>query len=365
MSFFGNKFRINIFGRSHAPHIGVEIWGLPKGFVIDCQKLSDFMARRAPGKGVFSTSRKEPDLPVFTEGVEDLTVVSDKVTAVIYNKNQHSSDYGKLRAVPRPGHADYAAYLKYGTDYDLAGGGEFSGRLTAPLCIAGGIAMQILEKMGIFVGAHIYSVKDIHDTPFDSVNITKDQLLAPGQKSFAVIDDDAGEKMKSLIENTKAELDSVGGVVECAVIGMKCGVGGELFDGLESKISASLFGIPAVKGVEFGDGFSVSERFGSENNDPYTVKNGKVTPVTNRAGGILGGISTGMPITVRAAIKPTPSISKPQKSVDMNTLEEVELVIGGRHDSCIVPRAVAAVEAAVAVAILDKITENGCEIHGS
>ena len=358
MSFFGEKLRIEIFGRSHAKCIGVNIWGLPKGLRIDFEKLSGFMARRAPGSSVFSTPRKESDLPVFEEGIEDFSVVGDKVRAVIYNKNQHSGDYGKLKAIPRPGHADYSAYMKYGTDYDLAGGGEFSGRLTAPLCIAGGIAKQILEENGILVGAHVFSVGDVKDLEFDPVSLDKDTLLLPSQRAMPVLCEQKGREMLELISNAKSTGDSIGGCVECAVIGLRAGVGGELFDGLESRFASALFGIPAVKGVEFGDGFSVCERLGSENNDSYGVVNGKVVPMTNHAGGILGGISTGAPLTLKVAIKPTPSISKPQKSVNMNTLEEVELVIGGRHDSCIVPRAVAAVEAAVAIALLDKLIES-------
>lgn len=358
MSFFGRKLQIEIYGRSHAPSIGVNIKGLPKGFLIDTQKLYEFMERRAPKKSAFSTSRKEPDLPVFTQGVENGVITGDVVSGVIYNQNQHSSDYNKLAAIPRPGHADFAAYKKYGTDYDMSGGGEFSGRLTAPLCIAGGIAKQILENKGIFIGAHIYSVGNIEDTPFETLELDRKTLESAGKKPFATLDDERGREMLALIEKTKAELDSVGGVVECAVIGMPAGVGAELFGGLESRISDALFGVPAVKGVEFGDGFAASRTFGSLNNDNYCVKDGEVVPATNHAGGILGGISTGAPIIVRAAIKPTPSISKPQKSVNMKTLDEIELVIGGRHDSCIVPRAVAAVEAALAVALLDKIIEN-------
>ena len=358
MSFFGRKVQIEIYGRSHAPCIGVNIKGLPKGFKIDSEKLYKFMERRSPKKSAFSTSRKEPDLPVFTRGVEDGVITGDLVSAVIYNQNQHSADYNKLSAIPRPGHADFAAYKKYGTDYDMSGGGEFSGRLTAPLCIAGGIAKQILEDKGIFVGAHIYSVGDIEDTPFETLDLDREAIESAGKKSFATLDDERGKDMLALIEKIKADLDSVGGIVECAVIGMPAGVGAELFGGIESRISDALFGVPAVKGVEFGDGFAASRTFGSLNNDNYYVKNGEVLPMTNHAGGILGGISTGAPIIVRAAIKPTPSISKPQKSVNMKTLESVDLVIGGRHDSCIVPRAVAAIEAAVALAVLDKICEN-------
>lgn len=358
MSFFGRKVQIEIYGRSHAPCIGVNITGLPKGFAINIEKLYEFMERRSPKKSAFSTSRKEPDLPVFTHGVEDGVITGDTVSAVIYNQNQHSSDYNKLAAIPRPGHADFAAYKKYGMDYDMSGGGEFSGRLTAPLCIAGGIAKQILETLGVFVGAHIYSIGEIYDIPFETLDLDREAIEDPGKKSFATIDDECGQKMLALIEKVKSELDSVGGTVECAVIGMPAGVGGELFGGLESRISDALFGVPAVKGVEFGDGFATSRTFGSLNNDNYYVKNGEVLPLTNHAGGILGGISTGAPIIVRAAIKPTPSISKPQKSVNMKTLESVDLVIGGRHDSCIVPRAVAAIEAAVAIAVLDKLTEN-------
>jgi len=358
MSFFGRKIQIEIYGRSHGECIGVNIKGLPNGFEINSEELYAFMERRSPKKSAFSTSRKEPDLPIFTCGVENGAVIGDTVCAVIYNQNQHSGDYNKLAGIPRPGHADFAAYKKYGTDYDLSGGGEFSGRLTAPLCIAGGIAKQILKKSGIFVGAHIYSVGEIADTAFETLDLDRKTLEAPGKKPFATLDDARGKQMLELIERTKADLDSVGGVIECAVIGMPAGVGGELFGGIESRISEALFGVPAVKGVEFGDGFASARNLGSLNNDNYCVKGGEVLPMTNHSGGILGGISTGAPIIVRAAIKPTPSISKVQKSVNMKTLESVDLVIGGRHDSCIVPRAVAAIEAAVAVAVLDKLFED-------
>ena len=357
MSIFGRNLQIDIYGRSHAEYIGVNIKGLPKGFKIDTDKLMEFMKRRAPKKSAFSTSRTEGDVPIFTEGVEDGVVVGDTVVALIYNQNQRSGDYNKLAGVPRPGHADFAAYKKYGVDYDLSGGGEFSGRLTAALCIAGGIAKQILEERGIYVGAHIYAVGDIDDTPFESLELDKNAVESAGKKEFATVSNKAGEKMLALIENTKNSLDSIGGVIECAVIGMPAGIGGELFGGLESRICEAVFGVPAVKGVEFGDGFAVAKAFGSQNNDQYVVQNGEVLPISNHAGGILGGISTGAPIIVRAAIKPTPSISKMQKSVNMKTLEPVDLVIGGRHDSCIVPRAVAAIEAAVALAVLDKIFE--------
>ena len=353
---FGDKIKINIFGESHAEKIGMTLCGVPKGEKIDLDELYEFMLRRAPGRDDTSTARKEADKPVFLSGIENGVTTGDVIEAVIYNTNQHSKDYSSLKETPRPSHADYTAIMKYGETVDLRGGGAFSGRLTAPLCIGGGIAKQLLAKKGILVGAHIFSVGSVSDTPFDSVNLDKDTLTLAGQKPFPTISCEAGEKMRAEILAAKEDGDSIGGVVECAVIGVGRGFGGPLFEGVEGKIAMALFGIPAVKGVEFGAGFDLAKMRGSEANDPFAYKNGEVVTTKNNSGGIIGGITSGMPLVVRAAFKPTPSIAKEQQTVNLVTKETTTLKIVGRHDPCIVARAVAAVEAAVALTILDIIS---------
>ena len=354
MSFdFGNKIRISIFGRSHSEEIGVTIDGLPKGFKIDEEKLSSFMLRRAPGRDKFSTTRKEPDRPEITSGVTDGVTNGETFRAVIKNTNKRSNDYDNLKGIPRPGHADFSAYSKYGTDYDMAGGGEFSGRLTAPLCIAGGILKQMLEEKGIHIGAHISSIVNVKDDRFSPTAVNKNDFV--GDKEFPVINDARGEEMQKEILAAKETGDSVGGTIECAITGIPSGVGNTFFGGWESAISSAVFAIPAVKGIEFGRGFEASTLRGSENNDAFILDGDKVVTKTNNHGGILGGIASGMPIIFNVAFKPTPSIAKKQKSVDLNKMEETSIVITGRHDPCIVKRAVPCVEAAAAIAIANII----------
>ena len=327
---FGNLFRFTIFGQSHAPAIGVCIEGIPSGFEIDMDALSAFLARRAPG-GRYATSRREPDAPEFIAGLNEGKTCGAPVTAVIRNTNTRSADYEYMRFTPRPGHADYTAMVKYGSSRDYSGGGQFSGRLTAPLCIAGGIALQLLEKKGIEISASIVSIGGEIDR----------------------------EKMFELIDRVRSEGDSVGGVIECRIAGLPAGVGEPMFDGLENRIAQAVFGIPAVKGIEFGAGFAASAMRGSECNDPFVLDgDGRVMTEGNRHGGILGGISSGMPVVFRAAFKPTPSIAKPQQSVDLQAMTETSLEIRGRHDPCIVPRALPCVEAAAAVAVYDLILES-------
>ncbi len=326
---FGSCFRFTIFGQSHAPAIGVTMEGLPSGFEIDMEKLSAFMARRAPG-GKYSTARKEADAAEFISGLVDGKTCGAPVTAIIRNKDTRSTDYEYMRYIPRPGHADYTAMVKYGFDRDHSGGGQFSGRLTAPLCIAGAIAMQLLEKQGISISARIESIGGERDE----------------------------NKMFELIEKVRAEGDSVGGVISCTVDGLPVGLGEPMFGGMENRISQAVFGIPAVKGIEFGAGFAAADMRGSECNDPFVLDNGRVVTEGNNHGGILGGISSGMPINFRVAIKPTPSIAKVQRSVDMQSGVETELQVRGRHDPCIVPRALPCVEAAAAVAVYDALLES-------
>ncbi|MGN8889333.1 chorismate synthase [Dysosmobacter sp. HCP28S3_G4] len=355
---FGKTLKISVFGQSHGKAIGVNIDGLPAGESIDPDALNAFMARRKPGKSPLSTSRKEADAPVFLSGLENGVTCGFPLCAIIENGDQHSSDYDELREKPRPGHADYTAWVKWHGAADMRGGGHFSGRLTAPLCIAGGIAKQILARRSIFVGAHLLEVAGIPDQPFP---LRPDAALfdAVAAKAFPVLDDGAGERMQAAILAARKDGDSVGGVIQCAAVGLPAGLGDPMFDGLENRLAAALFGIPAVKGLEFGAGFAASRCRGSENNDPFTVEDGRVVTTSNHAGGILGGISTGMPLVFQLAMKPTPSISKPQHTVSLPNMEDAELVVRGRHDPCIAHRAVPVAEAVTAAVLLDVLLENG------
>lgn len=350
---FGTNIKITIFGQSHSQAMGVVIDGIPAGIKLDLDKICRFMQRRAPGNSDISTPRKEEDFPNIISGIVESTTCGAPICAVIENKNAKSDDYDKLKEIPRPSHADFSAYMKHNGFNDIRGGGNFSGRLTAPLCFAGAICLQILEEKGIFIGAHITSIGKIKEERFDPVNVSADLLQALTKKEFPVLDDTAGSNMKAEILNAKKQLDSVGGTVECAVVGVPAGIGEPIFEGIENKLSQIIFGIPAIKGIEFGNGFDCAGLFGSENNDEFMVNDDKITTKTNNHGGILGGISSGMPIIFKVAVKPTPSIGKSQISVNLKTKESEELVVGGRHDPCIVPRAVPCIEAATAIAILD------------
>lgn len=357
-STWGNKIKISVFGQSHAEAIGVCVDGLPAGERVDREELQRFMQRRAPGRSAVSTPRREADeVKILCGLVEDVTCGAP-LAAIIENTNTRSKDYEFLKETPRPAHADYPAQVKYGGFQDVRGGGHFSGRLTAPLCIAGGICLQILARKGIEIAAHICSVGDVQDEGFDPMGLSRESLAGLRAADFPTLSAEKGEEMSALILAAAAEGDSVGGTVECIVTGLPVGIGGPLFGGLDGKIASAIFGIPAVKGIEFGAGFAAARMKGSENNDPYTVKDGKIQTLSNNAGGILGGISTGMPLIFKTAFKPTPSITKPQQSVRLSTLEETELRVVGRHDPCIVPRAVPVVEAVTAIALLDALLEN-------
>ncbi|MBQ7010321.1 MAG: chorismate synthase [Clostridia bacterium] len=349
---YGNNLNLYVDGGSHDPSISMKLEGFPADIEIDMDELAAFLARRAPGKGPHSTARKEADRPVFSSGIVNGRTTGGPIHAVIYNKDMRPSDYS-YNDVPRPGHADYTAVMKYGKDVNISGGGHFSGRLTAPYCIAGGLCKQYLKTLGIEVLAHVYSVADVNDTPFDPVNVGRTEAEALKDKEIAVLDTGKAEMMLDAVARAKADGDSLGGIIECAVIGIDAGHGEHMFAGVEGRISSALYSIPAVKGVEFGAGFAAAAMRGSENNDPFSVKNGKIVTKTNNCGGILGGMTNGMPVICRAAIKPTPSIAKEQDSVSISSLEARKIRVGGRHDPCIVFRAVAAVEAAVAVAITD------------
>ena len=363
MSFhYGNNLKLQIFGQSHSEAVGATVEGLPAGFEIDFDELSAFLARRAPGQAL-STPRKEKDAPVFVSGVTDGVLNGAPLTALIYNENTQSKDYSELKIKPRPGHADYPAQVKFGGHNDIAGGGQFSARLTAPLCAVGGIVLQILKKKGIDVCAHILSVGDVRDASFDPVSDQTEQFDELRRRYPCVIDPAAGEKMKSLIEAVRAEGDSVGGIVECKITGLPVGIGGAGFGGLDGAIAAAMFGIPAVKGVEFGAGFGAAALRGSENNDEYYFdENDEVKTYTNNCGGILGGISNGMPVIFRVSFKPTPSIGREQRTVNLQTGKNDVLTVRGRHDPCVVLRAVPVAEAAAAIAVYDMMCENGTEV---
>lgn len=350
---FGEKIKISVFGESHGQAIGCVIDGLPSGVKLDMDKIYADMSRRAPGKDKFATPRLEKDIPHILSGTLNNVTTGAPLAMIIENTNTRSGDYGNLLTVPRPSHSDYPAYVKYNGFNDIRGGGHFSGRLTAPIVFAGAVAKQILEEKGIKIGAHIAQVGNAFDKAFDKNNISADLLNKLTSTNFSVIDDTAEEKMREEIEEARMSQDSVGGIIECAVIGVPTGVGGNMFSTVESKLSSILFGVPAVKGVEFGEGFGFAFMRGSQANDPYCISDGKVAVKTNNNGGVLGGITTGAPIVFRVAIKPTPSISQPQQSVNLQTMEEEALVINGRHDPCIVPRAVPVIEAVSALGMLD------------
>ena len=362
---YGNNITLTIFGGSHDSEIGMTLTGFPAGVRLPEAELLAFMARRAPGQGPWATARKEPDIPVFTAGITEEIVDGGKVyisdgspmRAVIINTNQRSGDYTFLLNTPRPSHADYPARVKFGETVDLRGGGKYSGRLTAPLCIAGAFCMAYLRERGIEVGAHILQVGAVKDAAFDRLHLTPEALHAPATSSFSVIDPEAGEAMKGEIECARMTADSVGGIVECAVIGLPVGLGDHPFDGMEGRISSILFSIPAVKAVAFGDGFDFALGYGSTHNDAYRVENGEIVTKTNHCGGIVGGMSTGMPVIFTCGFKPTPSIGCEQESVSLSRRENTTMTVKGRHDPCIIPRAVPVVEAAAAVAVVDMMLD--------
>lgn len=354
---FGNLLKISLFGESHGSAVGVLLDGLPAGEAIDLEALQKFLDRRRPGKNSLSTARCEPDRPRFLSGITGGRTNGSPLCAVIDNSDVRSSDYTALADKPRPGHADYTAYVRWRGRADGRGGGHLSGRLTAPLCLAGGIVKQILARRGIHTGAHLASVAGICDEPFPPVP-TAELFEAISTKAFPVIDGQKGRQMQKKIAEAAAQGDSVGGVIECAAIGVPAGLGSPHFDGVENRLAAALFGIPAVKGLEYGAGFESAALRGSQNNDPFVIdKGGAVRTATNNCGGILGGITNGMPLLLRAAVKPTPSIGMAQQTVSLSRREATGVVVKGRHDPCIAHRAVPVVEAVTAAVIFDLILE--------
>jgi len=349
----GNKLKLSIFGESHGEAIGCVLDGLPAGLALDFEKIYLDMARRAPGKDKTATPRLEKDVPHILSGVLDGVTTGAPLAMMIENTNTRSADYSKTAQVPRPGHSDYPAYVKYSGHNDVRGGGHFSGRLTAPLVFAGAVAKQLLAQQGVTVGAHIRRIGSVCDMPFDKLKVNAATLNELTDGRFSVLDRGAEAKMREEIETYRAKQDSIGGEIECAAVGLPAGIGGNMLDTLEGELAKLLFGIPAIKGVQFGLGFGFSEACASQVNDEYEIRDGRVALLANNNGGILGGISTGAPLIVSVAVKPTPSISQPQRSVNLATMENETLTVQGRHDPCIVPRAVPAVEAAVALVLAD------------
>lgn len=348
---FGNNISVTLFGESHGPMIGATIDGLPSGIAIDTKYIEKCLLARAP-YGKISTSRRESDEPIFISGVFGGFTTGTPLTVLIKNKNTESKDYTEIFDTPRPSHADYTASVKFGQWRDYRGGGHFSGRITAALVAAGAILRSALENKNIFIGTHISRLGGISDRGFNDFDADISLL---GEKQFPVLDSDAASFMEKKIEDAAKDGDSVGGVLESAVIGVPAGVGEPWFDTLEGVISHALFSVPGVKGVEFGAGFGFADMLGSEANDPFSTDGEKIFTVTNNNGGINGGISNGMPIIFRTAIKPTPSIYKAQSSVSLSKMENRTLEIAGRHDPAIIHRARAVIDAVTAIAVSDML----------
>lgn len=356
-SIWGKNIKISLFGESHGNAIGVVLDGLPSGVELNLESIAGEMVRRAPGKSDLSTSRAEEDVPEIISGFFEGRTTGTPLCAIIHNTDKNSGDYSGLKYLMRPGHADFSGAVHYKGFNDYRGGGHFSGRITAPLVFGGAVCKQILKTKGIAITAHILSIKDIDDKAFDEMNIHDIDFDSLKKRELPLLNPQKEQAMREVITKAKEECDSVGGVVECMITGIKPGVGEPFFDSVESVLSHILFSIPAVKAVEFGCGFEMTKMFGSQSNDAFYYENNRVKTKTNHNGGILGGITTGMPIIFKAAIKPTPSIAKLQNTVNIKEQKDSMLTISGRHDPCIVPRALPVIEAAAAVAILDLLGE--------
>lgn len=358
---FGDLIRVTIFGESHGPAIGMVMDSPPAGYEISEELVLEQMKRRAPGQDATATARVESDTPEFLSGLLGGKTTGAPLACIIRNTNTHSGDYENIMHCPRPSHADYAAGVRYDGNNDIRGGGHFSGRLTAPLVAAGSIAKQILSKNGIFVVGHVLQIGKAKDTEFCSTSIYQDLIEKLSTEYFATISESAKKKMNSEIMAAKLDnADSIGGTVEIAVTGLPAGIGDPMFSGVENVISSAIYGVPAVKAVSFGAGFDFAEMRGSEANDQMFVDDSdEVKCLTNNCGGITGGITNSMPVIIKAALKPTPSIGKPQRTVDVIDGTNSMLEIKGRHDPCIVPRALPAIEAATALAVLNLLARNG------
>ena len=346
--------RYSIFGESHGPAIGVVLEQVPPGLVLDREAISKEMARRAPGKSPLSTARKEADVPEILSGVFDGKTTGTPLCAIIHNSDHHSKDYAKTRFLARPSHGDYTGFVRYQGCNDYRGGGHFSGRLTAPLVFAGAVAKQLLAQRGITVGAHISQIGTVKDKSFADTQLTPTLFQTLSEKAFPTVDDQAGAAMQAEILQAREELDSIGGAIQCAVLGLPVGVGSpDLGCNVEGVLAQHLFAVPAVKGISFGAGFAFASMRGSAANDPFYMDGGQVKTRTNHSGGVNGGISNGMPVLFQVAIRPTPSIGQEQNTINFSTMEDAKLTIQGRHDPCIVHRAVPVIEAAAALAICE------------
>ncbi len=349
---YGSKIKVQIFGQSHSPMLGVTIDGLPPDILIDMPAIEAFLKRRQGGQAAYTTPRKEEDNPQIISGLFKGKTCGAPLTALFANQNIRSEDYSQMLAIPRPSHADYVAYIKYLAANDYRGGGHFSGRMTLPICFAGAICKQILAAQGIIIESHIAAIGMVEDIAYDPLASLP---LSYNHPQLAVYDEAMAKQMEDLLLNVAAKGDSIGGMIETRVLGLPIGIGEPIFNGLESEIAACAFAIPAIKGIEFGAGFKAATMYGSEHNDSYYYDDGCIKTATNRAGGILGGISTGNPLIFKVAIKPTPSIGIEQKSVDLQAKQDAILAVKGRHDPCIVPRAVPCLEAITAIAIINLI----------
>ena len=350
-SCFGRFLKLSLFGQSHGEAVGVTIDGFPAGMTIDGDAVSAMMARRAPGGKAWATARQEADRPEILSGVLNGRTTGQPLTAIIRSSGQHSEDYGEGPDLLRPGHADYTGHVRYDGFEDWRGGGHFSGRLTAPLVFAGALCLQYLASKGVRIGAHILSVGPAEDVSF--LQRPEADPAALRRMPLPVLTPGLDTEIERVIAAAKADGDSVGGVVECMADGLPAGLGAPFFDSVESVLSALMFSIPAVKGVSFGEGFGFAALRGSEANDAFRIRDGQITTATNHSGGIQGGITNGRPVVFRCAFRPTPSIAKEQDTVSLRTMTEAKLAIRGRHDPCIVPRAVPVVEALCAAGLLD------------
>ena len=352
---WGNKIKYSIFGESHGKAIGITIDGLQSGIEIDLDEVNKEMRRRAPGRNKLSTARAEKDEFEILSGIFNGKTTGTPICAIIRNSDKHSKDYEKTKNLMRPGHADYTGFVKYDGFNDYRGGGHFSGRLTAPIVFAGAIAKQVLAKRNILVGSHIKSIGNIEEEYFNPIDIKEDTLKTLKNKEFATIDDSKGKLMQEEILKAKEDMNSVGGIIECAILNLPSGIGSPFFGSVESVLSSLVFSVPAVKGVEFGAGFNISKMRGNEANDEFYMYGENIKTYTNNNGGILGGITSGMPVIFRTAFKPTPSIAKEQRTINIETRENTTIKIEGRHDPCIVQRAIPVIEAVAAMGILELI----------
>ena len=359
MNTWGEKIKISIFGESHGAAVGIVLDGIPSGVELDLEEIKREMQRRAPGRNSISTPRAEADEVKILSGFFDGKTTGTPLAGMILNTNTISKHYQK--ELGRPGHADYTGFMRYGMSHDYRGGGHFSGRLTAPLVFAGAVAKQVVAAYGVTVGAHILRIGEFWDTAFDAVQVDAEQLRTLWQKEFPVLDWQTGDKMQREIVRQRDQLNSIGGIVECAVVGMPPGLGAPFFGSVESRISSMMFSVPAVKGIEFGAGFGFAEMTGKEANDEFYMKDGCVKTYTNHNAGINGGITNGMPVVFKAVVKPTASIAQKQRTVDIEKMKDAEIEVHGRHDPCITHRAAVVIEAATALVMLDLLLDNGAE----